>query len=115
MTASLCSAAGQVGGLGGVDRERDRPIVGVAGFGRAAHESQQLRARGVEGVMLVKCAREALDHGERHVGRVQFGDGDRPVQRDDRVRIDALELTVEVRDPRPVGVARMRRRRMRGV
>ena len=57
-------------------------VIRLRRLGDAAQPSQQLRPDGVEQVVAVE--RERVDQGERGLRSVDLGDGDGPVERDDR-------------------------------
>src|SRR6266511_5299200 len=96
----LCPPALEKEPLGVRVYEVERAVVGRAGVVDSVEPAQQLCAGRVEIVVAVEL--EALDQGERGLDLAGFGDGDGPVQLDDRRAGEAGELAVQRRDLRPV-------------
>ena len=76
----LVAAAGEVGGLGGVPGQVDGSVVRCPRLLRSAQPSQEVGPGGVVGVVGRQPVGEAVDRGQRHLGAVEFGDGDGAVQ-----------------------------------
>ena len=98
---ALGEAAGQTGGF----------EVLAAGAVVAAGQLVEVSPDGVEAVVVVQARVlvELVELCEGDVGSVGHGDGDRSVERDDRVRGDAAEHVVQRTDLEPVGVRGGRR------
>ena len=95
--------------LGRVFGAGDRGVVRQGGLGVAAQAPEQVGTDRVEQVIAIEI--EAVDERERRMRSVDFGHGDRAVQRDDRARRDRHELVVELQDLPPVRRGRGRARR----
>ena len=80
--------------------EPQRAVVGRAGLVDPIEPAQQLRASGVQVVVVLEL--EALRQREGGLDVARFRDGDRVVQLDDRRAGAAGELAVQGRDLRPI-------------
>lgn len=99
--------------LGWVAGEFDCLCVCGVRLGGAAGPAEQFGAGRVERVVVLQG--QSLDCGQCHVGPVQFGGDDGSVERDDRGRIDVVQLVVKRGESRPVGISELARCGVDGV
>src|SRR5262249_28452316 len=91
----LVAAAGQVGGLGGVARQRDGLVVRRARRLTAAPPAPQGGAGRMVGGIAGPPVLKKGDSRQWPPPARQLGDGDGPVEGDDRRGVEADELVVE--------------------
>src|SRR5262245_908141 len=82
--AELVAAAGEGRGFGGVSGKFDGFVVGGARLSAVPESAQQVGAGRVVDVVVGQLLLKAVDGCQRDLRAVEFGEGDGPVQGDDR-------------------------------